>query len=587
MLTPVLAKADDKDVLLADGENENVHSDRHRFGRDSFPRFNSQDDDLLKYLAYRRKKISRIIPPAKNPRALVEIGDIHLAKQELKLALNAYRNAIRLDPDLLDAYKKLININLQLGKTSEADRYFKQLVKATHDHTDYVRDYMLFRLTFFANVEGEVSRVERSLLSVLKASPAHATRNLLGIVYLFYKNDAKRAQTQFEQVLAEDAKNIDALNNIGICKQRSADHKGALNYYKKAIALDKLYLPAYENIASNYLDQQDIKSALSILEEGLRLKLQYTPIWDHNVGWFMLLVGRFEDAKKWYVKKIAEEPFNNLLFNNLGICYQHLSKTAKAEENYRKAVEIYLGLKQQNSEINDPRALNAFYNLARLLQRKGDFSTLEALSKQLLKIDQDNIAGMYFLGAARVQLKKYISARHYLEEALRHNDNLIEPYIDLSFLLSSITHEYDQAIELLRRAIAKGHNNELISNNLAYALIKNEELSAAEKVLQNKDYKEPNIIATRGLLEFYEGNFARGNKLYRDAIAKLTSEKQRADAEQIWRYEQANFWFKQNNKEKAAKYIKLALSDEKTHIYPSVKLLQHDIANMSSKKNSV
>jgi len=348
------------------------------------------------------------------------------------------------------------------------------------------------------------------------------------------------------------------------------------------LTVDPMYPAAYENIASSYVAQNRLEDALNALIEGQSFGLSYTPLWDHNTGWLMLLTGKLDDSKQWYLNKVKQEPGNNLLYNNLGVCYENLGRNRLAKRHYQKAAELTLGIKQKHPDYDDPRALNAFYNWCRLLFKDGSYEELEAVSKHLLTLSPENPVGMYYIGSARLQLKKYVAARQAIENSIAINPDAIEPYIDLSFLLTSILHEYPTAIELLNKAISKGMTHEYIINNLAYAHVKSGNVREAEKLLTIKD-KYPNTSATRGLIEYLKGNFVAGNKMYEKAIKSIPEEK-RDEATQIWRYEQAGFWLKAKNYKKAKSYVEKAkLLGENYFVYSDVLKLEKDIKNKLSR----
>jgi tetratricopeptide (TPR) repeat protein len=576
MLTPVLSKPEQKKPFVADGKNTNVQQ-LPNFKDHGMSFFATDFKESLDFLAARRAKIVRQLNPAQNARAVVELGDIHLAKKELRPAEKAYRDAIRKDSHLIDAYKKLIPLLVGRGDLRLADVYFKRFVEATNNHLDATHEYLLFRLALFVDQPGELNSIQLRLKELIKASPDKLElRNTLGITILIHESNAARAESIFQKVLDEDPNNVDALNNIGICFQRQKHFDKAYRFYKKALAVKSDYSPAYENIASNFVSQNKLNEALDALLEGRKAGLRYTPNWDHNTGWLMLLTGRLADAKQWYLDKVKEEPGNNLLFNNLGVCYENLGDITLAKENYQKAVELTLSIKKQINQYNDPRALNGFYNLCRLLQREGDFSMQEAVAKHFVNFDSDNPAALYYLGSARIPLKKSLSARKLLEQSIALRNDVAAPYIDLGFLLECILHEYSEAVTILESALNKGLNDEYIVNNLAYAYTKNDQVNEAEKLLSFKE-KYPNTTATRGLIEFYKGNFAAGNKFYKKALGGITESK-KDEARQIWNYEQAAFWYRNEDYDKAKDYLERAEAlGKEGYIYADISKLKSDI----------
>ncbi len=582
MPTPVLSKPEQREPIVVAGENENVQQ-LPDFTQHGMVQFDQDNKAPLDFLAARRARIVKQLNPSHNARAVVELGDIHLAKKQLRHAENAYRDAIKKDPNLVDAYRKIIPLLIIRQQLKAANDYYLRLIKLTSSHPDILYEYLTFRMTFFSDDEKIITEVKAELQRLVKAYPEREDfKNALGILWLIHKSDISKAASCFRDALEVQPKSIDALNNLGTCLQREGKHAEAYKYYRKALKVNTKYPAAYENIASSYVAQDKLDAALSALLEGQSLGLTYTPLWDHNTGWLMLLTGKLEDAKKWYLSKTKQEPNNNLLFNNLGVCYQNLGKLKLAEKSYQKAAELTLTIKKQHPDYNDPRALNAFYNLCRLLYRSGNYEKLEVVSKHILALNSEDPAGLYYIGSARIQLKKFVAARQALEKSININPDAIEPYIDLSFLLTSILHEYADAIELLDKALSKGMTDEYIVNNLAYAYIKSDNIERAEQFLNLKD-KYPNTSATKGLIEFRKGNFAAGNKLYEKAIKAIPDNK-KDEATQVWRYEQADFWFRALSYKKAKSYIEKAkLLGKGYFVYNDVLKLEKEIKAKLSK----
>jgi tetratricopeptide (TPR) repeat protein len=576
MLAPLLSKPEQREPSIAGGENENVQQ-LPDFSSHGMVQLDDGYKDPLEYLASRRSRIIKQLNPAHNARAVVELGDIHLAKKELKQAENAYRDAIKKDPGLVDAYKKLIPLLVTRKQLKSANNYFIRLLNLSNGHPDVEYEYQVFRMSLFSDDSNVIDEVKDRFEQLIKKYPQRVEfKNALGILLLVYRADTSKAASYFRSAISLRPENIDALNNYGICLQREGKYAEAYEHYRKALSVDSKYTAAYENIASNFVAQGKLKDALDSLLEGDALGLTYTPLWDHNTGWLMILTRKFEDAKKWYIDKIKKEPGNSLLLNNLGACYEGLGKLKLAEKNYQASVELSLGIRKSNPEYNDQRALNAYYNLCRLLYRFGNYQKLEIVSKHIISFNANDPIGLYYVGAARIQLKKHIAARQALEKSIAINSNVIEPYIDLSFLLTSIMHDYSAAIDLLNDAMNKGMSDSYLTNNLAYAYVKSDNIERAEELLDFQD-KNPNMSATRGLIEFHRGNFTEGNKLYEKAIKAIPKDK-RDEAIQVWRYEQAAFWFRNSNYKKANNYLEKAKAlGEDYFMYESVIRLEKDI----------
>jgi hypothetical protein len=271
----------------------------------------------------------------------------------------------------------------------------------------------------------------------------------------------------------------------------------------------------------------------------------------------MLRLNKLDVAKDWYLDRIDSEPHNSLLHNNLGVCFEGLRDIKSALESYKRAAELYANL---GANENDKRYNNGFYNLMRLLQAEDDYPMLELVAKTHLKIDPKNVIATYYLGSSRIYLRKYISAKELLENVIKRDKTSRKAHLDLSFLLDSITHEYKYAIRILEDYIRNNDtNDERIANNLAFAYIKDGQLEKAKAILDDTNFQTPITTATRGLFEYYIDNYEMGNKKYLEAIKSVENKVGKKDAKQVWRYEQASYWYRKENYAKSWEYVEKAI----------------------------
>ena len=70
--------------------------------------------------------------------------------------------------------------------------------------------------------------------------------------------------------------------------------------------------------------------------------------------------GNFDNALTYYTKALSLGPDNAVVYNDIGIIYDHLGILQRAEENYLKAIKV------------DPQYLPPYLNLAYLYRQQGD-----------------------------------------------------------------------------------------------------------------------------------------------------------------------------------------------------------------------
>lgn len=556
--------------------NENNWSDSNNWLGQFSPSNPPATETLNEYINYRKRKLKAIAPLGQNPRALIELGDFHVLRGKYKHAVNTYRNALKLDPSSVEAYKKIIPMLHATGDVIGAEGYFKELIKLTNNHPEIMNDYFGFKLAI-VSTEAEINELKSVIKDTIKANSDDAKLFVtLGLLYLVRLNDLSGAEKNFEYALTLDSSNIDATNNLGICLQREKRHQAAFNQYIAAIQLDKFYLPAYENIASNAAAEQNYATAVKYLEKAKQLNLELSDTWDHNYGWFLIQLERFEEAAEWYEKKIPQQPDNSFLYNNLGVCLEHLDNIEEAKDYYVASIEKYAEMQAKNPTVFDNRAEDAFLNACRLLQKFNDFERLEEAAKTMLNTGILPAAGFYYLGAASIQLRKYSVAEQYLLKSLELNDEVIHPYIDLSYFYDSINFEYEKAIKLLEKALSKDINDPMLYNNLAYAYLKAGQIDKAKKIL-SKDLFEPSFNATKGLLYLYEDKLKLANKEYESAVSSFESRK-KLEAMQVWKFELAAYWHRKGDLDKSLELLLEAKKlSSKEVIYPQILALEKTI----------
>jgi tetratricopeptide (TPR) repeat protein len=133
----------------------------------------------------------------------------------------------------------------------------------------------------------------------------------------------------------------------------------AVKYYGKTLELNPANKDIYHELATIYLTQKDTTNALKIIETGREKHPDFmTLIYDElniylNRGQASKQISKIENAA-------AKDPQNKTLKFIAGVAYSANNDFVKAEEAYKKAIEI------------DPDYSDAIYNLAVIHINKGN-----------------------------------------------------------------------------------------------------------------------------------------------------------------------------------------------------------------------
>lgn len=85
------------------------------------------------------------------------------------------------------------------------------------------------------------------------------------------KEDFRGAIRLLARVLADDARNADALNYMGYSHRRLGDYKNAIAYYTKALEVEPDHRGANEYLGEAYLEVNDLPAAEARLERLRRI----------------------------------------------------------------------------------------------------------------------------------------------------------------------------------------------------------------------------------------------------------------------------------------------------------------------------
>jgi Tfp pilus assembly protein PilF len=100
-----------------------------------------------------------------------------------------------------------------------------------------------------------------------------------------------------------------------------------------------------------------------------------------------------------------------------------------------------------------------------------------------------------------------------------------------SYVSSVALEKWDESIAFGRAGLRSSPRHPLLSNNLAFALIEDDQLEEASRVLASadwgaaSDYDRTALMATQGLLALRSGDLAGGRRLYEGAISRARNAK--------------------------------------------------------------
>jgi tetratricopeptide (TPR) repeat protein len=392
------------------------------------------------------------------------LGIICVDQKDYTCALDAFQQAIQLDPKSVKTLNNLGNFYLAARKPELAEKEFKQSIALDPANNEANYNYAVLLLA-----KGSPSAAVPHLLRIHPQSPEaqfnlaraylEAGKTASGLkvaselsarkkddvqlhftlgVLLASERQYKPAELELEKANALQPDTFETLYNLGQAYLRAGDYSKAEPALDRALKLkpdsaDTLYL-----LAQVYSDQSRPVDALELLVRAHKIAPENTDV-IFLMARLSMTQNFYEDAIPLLESGLKIAPQRADLHAALGESYFMSGKTEKAIEEFQKLIEI------------DPSARSyAFMGLA--YRHLGRFDEARKYFDAGLKNDPRNAACLFNAGFIEERQGNYRKADELLQAALRSNPSFADALLELANLRSR-DKNYAEAADLLRRYV--------------------------------------------------------------------------------------------------------------------------------------
>jgi len=196
----------------------------------------------------------------------LNLGDTYAEEEKTAEAIEAYNNALKLNPAYFDAYYNLGLLYYQEKDYRQAIKNLEKAVEIQPMNTD-----TLNILGIVYDLAGEyllaIDAYKRAL--AIKPKFAEAWYNL-GISYE-NSNLADEALRAYQEALKINPHYAKAYNNLGNVYYKKGNDEEAIKNYKKAISFAPDLIEAYNNLGTVYSERKMYPEAREIFREALKI----------------------------------------------------------------------------------------------------------------------------------------------------------------------------------------------------------------------------------------------------------------------------------------------------------------------------
>ena len=257
-----------------------------------------------------------------------------------------------------------------------------------------------------------MNRHERRKQKKEKGNISALQNELLKAIQLHVNKDFKNAELLYQQIIAKEPDNYDALRHMGILKQDIGNYEEAYNHYLKCVKLRPNGFEALNNLGAIHIRNKNYPFAQKCFEKANSINKNYVPVINNLASLFHKLQNK-ESALEFSTKALSLQPDNPITKN------QH-AKALILNSKLEEAIQILEQCYAENQNDNDTAL-----NLSTAYKEYGDFEKANKIIKQLFIRDFKNITNLV---AYTGDKKNSLDDKHieYYEDLLKQDKLLTD-----------------------------------------------------------------------------------------------------------------------------------------------------------------
>ena len=256
---------------------------------------------------------------------------------------------------------------------------------------------------------------------------------------LHQQNKLQEAKVIYEQILAIEPSDFNALQFLGLLYAQTNQFLKAVNFLSKALQINPDNVDCCTNYGNVLQELKRFDEAIGCYDKALRIKKDALTY--YNRGSALKELKRFDESLASYEQAININPDADI-YNNLGYVLQVLNRLEEALVSYDKAISIKL----DHAE--------AYFNRSSVLQELKRFDESLTGYEQAISFKPDYAAAYNNLGNVLKELKRFDESLSSYEQAISIKPDYAEAYFNRGVVLQELNRlegaivSYDQAISI-------------------------------------------------------------------------------------------------------------------------------------------
>jgi tetratricopeptide (TPR) repeat protein len=480
-----------------------------------------------------------------NPNALSVFARAQLAVADgdpaaINRALEAYEELRRQQPDNVQGLIALGRMYLGAGRAVEAARVFEEALALRPQNS-----WLLSLLVEAQLRSNQVAAAERTLEDLLRADPSEARARLTLADLQQKRGDVRAAAETLRAAPAEVMEDLDYRRRLGFALYRVGELKTSLEVVDSVLRDERgdfggLYLKSLIHAAEGHHERASglLRQLLAQRPESLELALLAARVLERQqateeaVDLLANVAGRLREADADEEAELAEYQGLNVLFRagewdrlleelepklarpsseiSLDLVFLHLDALAQSDRaaealarlreidapdltparRLAKEAELLWELDRQEAAAERVAALlelpggEGRFEAARLLQSRERYAEAIPLLEELRQGAPDRIQLLFWLGAAYERTASLDEAESAFRRLLQIDAEFAPALNYLGYMWADQGRNLEEALDLVRRAVALEPDNGAYVDSLGWALFRLRRYEEARAVLE-------------------------------------------------------------------------------------------------------
>jgi tetratricopeptide (TPR) repeat protein len=380
---------------------------------------------------------------------LLRVGELNAALQRFDLAIDAFRQLEKLDPENPALKRSIAELYFNAGKYDSAGTIYIELIKKNPDDIE-----LHGAMAEVYTRQGQWPRAEQEYAAILQADTVTADTRFK--IALAYYNQAQKDSTLVPATITQFKSFLDAYPTdwrpmlyLGVLSRLTKDFAGAKTYLERAVKTANWNPEVWWQLGWLYFEREQIPDCISTMERAV----QEVPK-DFRAH---LLLGiaysraqRHQDAVVALEQALEIEPNDVNALSSLGLAYDALKNFQKSDSTYELALKI------------DPHYSLVLNNYAYSLSERGlQLDRALEMSKEAVTKDSLNASYLDTYGWIQFKLGNYREAERYIQKAIATGDSsaaVLEHMGDVCAKLNQM----DEAKNYWKRALNQDSSNVIL-----------------------------------------------------------------------------------------------------------------------------